>query len=47
LYTQIGTRAATPDSNAFAMTFGGGVDIPGNKSGSVAFRPAEIDYLYT
>src|SRR5208282_6019930 len=47
LYTQSGTAAARPASNAFAMTFGGGVDIPVNKSGTIAFRPAEIDYLYT
>jgi Outer membrane protein beta-barrel domain len=47
LYTQIGTGAARPSANAFAMTFGGGLDIPINKSGSIALRPVEIDYLYT
>jgi outer membrane protein with beta-barrel domain len=34
-----------PSSDAFAMAFGGGVDIPITKS--VSFRPAEIDYLLT
>ena len=34
-----------PAGDAFAMTFGGGVDIPINKNFS--FRPAEVDYLYT
>jgi hypothetical protein len=34
-----------PAGDAFAMAFGGGVDIPINKT--VSFRPAEIDYLYT
>jgi len=34
-----------PAGDAFAMSFGGGVDIPINKNFS--FRPAEIDYLYT
>ena len=34
-----------PAGDAFAMTFGGGVDIPINKS--VSFRPAQVDYLYT
>jgi hypothetical protein len=47
LYKQIGTTAARPSSNAFAMTFGGGLDIPVNKSGTIAIRPVEIDYLYT
>jgi hypothetical protein len=47
LYAQEGTGSARPDNNAFAMTFGGGLDIPVNKSGSIAIRPVEIDYLYT
>ena len=47
LYTQIGTGAARPSASAFALAFGGGIDIPITKSGTVAFRPAEIDYLYT
>lgn len=34
-----------PAGDAFAMSFGGGVDIPINKNFS--FRPAEVDYLYT
>jgi|SRR4051812_33871670 hypothetical protein len=35
----------TPAEDAFAMAFGGGVDIPLGKS--ISFRPAEIDYLLT
>ena len=34
-----------PSNNTFAMTFGGGVDIPVGKH--VAIRPAEVDYLLT
>jgi hypothetical protein len=34
-----------PAENAFAMMFGGGVDIP--LGHAVSFRPAEIDYLLT
>jgi outer membrane protein with beta-barrel domain len=34
-----------PAADAFAMEFGGGVDIPINKW--ISFRPAEIDYLMT
>jgi hypothetical protein len=34
-----------PANNAFAMAFGGGVDIPIGHV--VAIRPAEVDYLYT
>jgi len=34
-----------PTADAFAMDFGGGVDIPINKK--ISFRPAEIDYLLT
>ena len=34
-----------PSNNAFAMAFGGGVDIPIGHV--VAIRPAEIDYFYT
>jgi hypothetical protein len=37
--------SGAPASNAFAMEFGGGVDIPINKT--ISFRPAEIDYLLT
>jgi hypothetical protein len=39
-----GTTKA-PTAQAFALDFGGGVDIPINKT--VSFRPAEIDYLMT
>jgi hypothetical protein len=34
-----------PASDAFAMMFGGGIDIPINHV--VTFRPAEVDYLLT
>jgi hypothetical protein len=34
-----------PTAEAFAMEFGGGVDIPINKK--ISFRPAQIDYLLT
>ena len=34
-----------PAGDAFAMAFGGGLDIPINKNFS--FRPAQVDYLYT
>jgi hypothetical protein len=34
-----------PASDAFAMEFGGGFDIPINHT--VSFRPAEIGYLLT
>ena len=37
--------AKAPTAEAFAMDFGGGVDIPFNKV--VSFRPAQIDYLLT
>jgi hypothetical protein len=36
-----------PAHNSFALAAGGGVDIAINHSGTIAFRPAEIDYLYT
>jgi len=35
----------SPAEDAFAMAFGGGVDIPLGKT--ISFRPAEIDYLLT
>ena len=35
----------SPADDAFAMAFGGGVDIPLNHT--ISFRPAEIDYLLT
>ena len=34
-----------PAADAFAMAFGGGVDIPINKT--ISIRPAQIDYLLT
>jgi len=34
-----------PTAEAFAMQFGGGVDIPISKR--ISFRPAQIDYLLT
>jgi hypothetical protein len=34
-----------PTADAFAMEFGGGIDIPVHKH--IQFRPAEIDYLLT
>lgn len=37
--------SAKPASDAFAMAFGGGIDIP--LGHVVSFRPAEIDYLLT
>lgn len=37
--------STAPANNAFAMAFGGGVDIPIGHV--VAIRPAEVDYLYT
>ena len=37
------TKAPTAD--AFAMDFGGGIDIPLNKT--ISFRPAQIDYVLT
>jgi hypothetical protein len=39
-----GLRKA-PTAEAFAMEFGGGLDIPINKV--ISFRPAEVDYLLT
>jgi len=40
-----GNSSRTPAGNGFSMAFGGGVDIPINKS--ISIRPAEIDYLLT
>ena len=37
--------STAPANNAFAMMFGGGVDIPIGHV--VAIRPAEVNYLYT
>jgi opacity protein-like surface antigen len=37
--------SAAPSSNTFAMAFGGGLDIMVHKN--IAFRPVQVDYLYT
>ncbi len=37
--------SATPGGDGFALAFGGGVDVPINKT--IAIRPAGIDYLMT
>jgi outer membrane protein OmpA-like peptidoglycan-associated protein len=37
--------SAAPDSNAFALSAGGGLDIPVNRR--IYIRPGEFDYLYT
>ena len=34
-----------PTANAFAMEFGGGIDIPINRT--ISFRPVQIDYVLT
>jgi hypothetical protein len=34
-----------PSGNAFALAFGGGVDIPLSKT--ISIRPVEVDYLLT
>lgn len=47
LRTATASSTISPSNNAFALAFGGGLDIPINHSGSVAFRPAEVDYLWT
>ena len=47
LYKDIGTNIARPAGDAFALAFGGGIDVKLNHSGTVAFRPAEVDYLWT
>ncbi|HKS73248.1 MAG TPA: outer membrane beta-barrel protein [Terriglobales bacterium] len=39
------TITKAPTADAFAMDFGGGVDIPINRY--ISFRPAQIDYLLT
>jgi hypothetical protein len=48
-YVAIGPGAFTvggsPANNAFAMAYGGGLDI--KLSRHIAFRPGEFDYLYT
>ena len=37
--------SSSPNGDAYAMTAGGGIDIPINRR--VYFRPGEFDYLYT
>jgi hypothetical protein len=37
--------SAAPTGDAFAMAFGGGVDIQINKS--ISIRPGEVSYLLT
>lgn len=45
LYQQAGVAGVTADKNAFAMAFGGGIDIPITKT--IAIRPVQVDYLMT
>jgi hypothetical protein len=47
LYRDIGNTTVRPAGNAVAMEFGGGLDIVLNHSGTIAFRPAEINYMWT
>jgi hypothetical protein len=42
-----GAVGTAPAGNTFALAVGGGFDIPLNHSGTIAIRPAEVDYLYT
>jgi outer membrane protein with beta-barrel domain len=39
------TLSKAPSGDAFAMAFGGGVDIPINRT--ISIRPGEVDYLLT
>lgn len=45
LYQQAGVIGVAPGNNAFAMAFGGGLDIPITKT--IAIRPFQVDYLMT
>jgi hypothetical protein len=48
IYKQVGNPSAPrPSNDAFALSFGGGLDILVNHSGSIAFRPADVNYLWT
>lgn len=47
IYKLEGSLGPRPSNDAFALAFGGGIDIPVNHSGSVAFRPADVNYLWT
>lgn len=40
-----GLKSGSSNNNAFAMEFGGGLDIPLTKT--IQVRPVEVDYLYT
>lgn len=40
-----GGASASSNNNAFAMEFGGGLDLPLTRT--IQVRPAEVDYLYT
>jgi hypothetical protein len=40
-----GKQSGSSNNNAFAMEFGGGLDIPLTKT--IQIRPVEVDYLYT
>ena len=43
--TITGVQTGQGNNNAFAMEFGGGLDIPLTKT--IQVRPVEVDYLYT
>lgn len=45
LYTAAGVGGVAPGRNAFAMSLGGGLDIPITKT--IAIRPFQVDYLLT
>ncbi len=47
IYKQTGSVGPRPSNDAFAMSFGGGIDVVLNHSGSTAFRPGEFNYLWT
>ena len=40
-----GGASASSNNNAFAMEFGGGMDLPLTRT--IQLRPAEVDYPYT
>ncbi len=45
LFQSANIAGATADKTAFAMSYGGGIDIPVTKS--IAIRPVQLDYLMT
>ncbi len=45
ILTAGGKASASSSNNAFAMEFGGGLDIPVTRNFQI--RPVEVDYLYT